>query len=128
MAGTVIYPDGAPRHGLPLSPGMRAGDTIYVSGTVAVDEKGRMVGVGDIEKQTRCVIEAIRSVLEAAGASLADVVYNQVFLADLADFRGMNKTYAEYFPDQPPARYCIQAPLVREEFLVEIAAIAYVGD
>jgi aminoacrylate peracid reductase len=121
VAGTVIYPDGAPRHGLPLSPGMRAGDTIYVSGTVAVDEEGRMVGVGDIETQTRCVIEA-------AGASLADVVYNQVFLADLADFRGMNKTYAEYFPDQPPARYCIQAPLVREEFLVEIAAIAYVGD
>ena len=55
---------------------MRAGDTLYVSGTVAVDGKGRIVGCGDIQKQTRCVIEAIGSVLAAADASLSDVVYN----------------------------------------------------
>lgn len=128
MAGKVIYPEGAPRHGLPLSPGMQAGNTIYVSGTVAVDGKGRIVGCGDIQKQTRCVLESIRSVLEAAGASLSDIVYNQVFLADLEDFRDMNKAYAEFFATNPPARYCIQAPLVREEFLVEIASVAWVGD
>ena len=128
MAGRAIHPENSPRHPLPLSPGMKAGDTIYVSGTVPVDPAGKIVGVGDVAAQTRCVLEAIRDVLEAAGASLSDVVFNQVFLADLADFRAMNEAYAEYFPEDPPARYCIQAPLVREEFLVEIAAIAYVGE
>lgn len=107
---------------------MRGGDTVYVSGTVAVDSGGEIVGVGDIQAQTRCVIEAIRDVLEAAGGSLSDIVFNQVFLADLGDFRDMNKAYSEYFPESPPARYCIQAPLVREEFLVEIASTAYLGD
>jgi aminoacrylate peracid reductase len=106
---------------------MRAGNTVYVSGTVAVDSGGKIVGVGDIQGQTRCVIEAIRDILEAAGGSLSDIVFNQVFLADLGDFRDMNKAYSEYFPQSPPARYCIQAPLVREEFLVEIASTAYLG-
>ena len=128
MGGQAIYPEGAPRHGLPLVPGMKAGDMIYVSGTVPVDGDGRIVGVGDIQKQTRCVIELIESVLTAADASLADVVYNQVFLKNLADFRDMNRTYAEYFAENPPARYCVQTPLVRDEFLVEIAAVAYVGE
>ena len=128
MGGEVIRSEGAASHRLPLSPAMRAGNTVYVSGTCAVSAAGEFVGVGDVQAQTRCVLEAIRDILEAAGGSLSDVVFNQVFLADLGDFRDMNKVYAEYFPDSPPARYCIQAPLVREEFLVEIASTAYLGD
>ena len=107
---------------------MKAGDQIFVSGTVPVDGRGRIVGIGDVCAQTRCVLESIRDVLQAAGASLEDVVFNQVFLADLADFASMNEVYAEFFPENPPARYCVQTPLVREEFLVEIASTAWVGD
>jgi aminoacrylate peracid reductase len=127
VAGRVIRAPGSPIHDLPFSPAMRAGNHVYVSGTVPVDNRGRIVGIGDVRAQTRCVLEAIRDVLQAAGASLSDVVFNQVFLTDLSDFGEMNEVYAEFFPENPPARYCVQSPLVRVEFLVEIAATAYVG-
>ncbi|MDX1383236.1 MAG: Rid family hydrolase [Thermoanaerobaculia bacterium] len=125
MAGTPL---GSTGHRLPFSAGMKAGDTIYVSGTVAVDGQGQVVGVGDVEAQTRFVLDAIREVLADGGATLADVVFNQVFLRDLDDFRGMNRVYREYFPENPPARYTVQSPLVLDELRVEIASIAYVGD
>jgi aminoacrylate peracid reductase len=104
---------------------MRAGNTLYVSGTVAVGSDGKIVGVGDIEAQTRCVLDAVKAVVEAAGGSMSDVVFNQVFLKDLSDFRGMNRAYREYFPENPPARYCVQSALVMDDLLVEIASIAY---
>jgi hypothetical protein len=75
--------------------------------------------------QTRCVIETIRSVVQAAGGTLDDVAYNAIFLRDLADYAAMNEVYAEYFGNRPPARYCIKAELVRPEFLVEISSIAH---
>ena len=54
------------------------------------------------------------------------VVYNMIFLADLADYQAMNEVYVSYFPKNPPARACVQAGLVKPEFLVEIAATAVV--
>ena len=128
MAGIPIFPAQAPAHGLPFSPAIRAGDTVYISGTVAVSGEGRIVGVGDVQAQTVCVLESIAAIVEAAGGSMRDIVFNQVFLKDLSDFRDMNRAYAQFFPDHPPARYCVQSPLVRDEFLVEIAAIAYLGE
>ena len=56
---------------------------------------------------------------------MADIAYNMIFIKDLADYQAMNAVYAEYFPTEPPARYCIRADLVRPEFLVEISSIAY---
>ena len=63
--------------------------------------------------QTRHVLETIRITLEAAGASLADVAFNHIFLTDWADYPAMNAVYAEYFPGAKPARYCIQCGLVK---------------
>ena len=71
--------------------------------------------------------DAIKSVLEVAGGTLEDVTYNAIFLKDLADYKAMNEIYAQYFPKNPPARWCIQAVLVKPEFLVEISSIAHVG-
>jgi aminoacrylate peracid reductase len=122
-----IIPPGSPPPLAPYSPGTKAGGFIYVSGTLAIGPKGETVGVGDATAQTRFVIEAIKSVIEAGGGTLKQVVFNQIFLKDLADYAAMNAVYKEYFPESPPARYCIQAPLVRPEFLVEIATTAYVG-
>jgi len=93
---------------------------------VALDQAGKLVGAGDVRVQTRTVLESVKSVVEAAGGSLADVIFNAIFLYDLADYKAMNEIYAEYFPKEPPARYCIQAALVRPEFLVEISSIAHV--
>jgi aminoacrylate peracid reductase len=71
------------------------------------------------------VLGAVRDVVEAAGGCLADVVFNAIFLKDLADYEVMNAIYAEYFAKEPPARYCIRADLVKPEFLIEISSIAH---
>jgi aminoacrylate peracid reductase len=92
---------------------------------LAIDKEGKMVGVGDARAQTRFILESIRSVLEAAGGSLKDIAFNQIFLKDLKDYPAMNEVYREFFPAQPPARYCIRADLVKPEFLVEIATVAH---
>lgn len=119
-----IVPPGSPPPLAPYSPGVRAGDTLYVSGTLAIGPDGRTVGVGDVRAQTRHVLESIRSVVEAAGGTMKDIAFNQIFLADLADYAAMNEVYREYFPIDPPARYCIRADLVKPEFLVEIVSTA----
>ena len=125
MAGRPIIPEGSAPPLAPYSPGMQAGNTVYVSGTLAIDADGATVGVGDVRTQTRHVLEAISSVLETAGGSLQDVVLNAIFLKDLADYGAMNEVYREYFPTDPPARYCVRADLVRPDFLIEIASTAH---
>ena len=125
MPYTPIVPKGSPPPLAPYSPGARAGTTVYVSGTLAIDKDGKTVGVGDAKAQTRFILESIRGVLEAAGGSLRDVAFNQIFLKDLKDYAAMNEVYREFFPAQPPARYCIRADLVKPEFLVEIASVAH---
>ncbi|KIZ41894.1 MULTISPECIES: Rid family hydrolase [Rhodopseudomonas] len=127
MPFEVIVPPGSPPPLAPYSPGAKAGGFIYVSGTLAIGPNGEAVGVGNATEQTRFVLESIKAVVEAGGGSMKDIVFNQIFLKDLADYAAMNVVYKEYFPANPPARYCIQTPLVRPEFLVEIATTAYVG-
>jgi len=122
-----IVPKGSPPPLAPYSPGAKAGNVVYVSGTLAIGKDGKTVGVGDVKAQTRFVIESIKSVLEAAGGSLKDIAFNHIFLADLKDYAAMNEVYREYFPKDPPARYCIRADLVKPEFLVEIASIAHLA-
>jgi len=128
MRRKPIYPANAPRPLAPYTPGIRVGNTIYVSGMLALDEKGEVVGKGDVAAQTRRVIELVEQVLKAEGASLRDIAFNAIFLKDLGDYAAMNTVYREYFPQEPPARYCIRADLVKPDFLVEIASTAHIGE
>jgi aminoacrylate peracid reductase len=125
MSYTVVVPKGSAPPLAPYSPGTKAGNAVYVSGTLALDQNGQLVGKGDVKGQTRHVLESIKSVLEAAGGSLKDVTFNHIFLTSMSDYAAMNEVYREYFSKDPPARYCIRADLVRPEFLVEIASIAH---
>jgi len=127
MAVHPILVPGSPPPLAPYSPAVRAGDTIYVSGMLPIGADGATVAPGDVRAQTRHVLDAIRTVLRAAGADLGDIAFNQIFLKDLGDYAAVNEVYASYFPGNPPARYCIRADLVKPEFLVEIASTAYVG-
>ena len=122
----IVPKDSAPPLA-PYSPGAKAGNIVYVSGTLAIDKDGRTVGAGDVQVQTRFILESIKSVLAAAGGSIQDIAFNHIFLKDLKDYAAMNEVYREYFPANPPARYCIRADLVKPEFLVEIASIAHLG-
>jgi aminoacrylate peracid reductase len=125
MSKQVIIPKDSAPPIAPYSPGIKAGNAVYVSGIVALDGQGKIIGTGDVKAQTRAVLDAIKSILEAAGGKLSDITFNTIILKDFADYKAMNEVYAEYFPKEPPARYCIKASLVREEFLVEIASIAH---
>ena len=127
MPFTAINPPQFPTPIAPFSAGARAGNTVYVSGTLAIGEGGVVLHVGDAEAQTRHVLEAIKTTLEAAGATMADVAFNHIFLKDWADYAAMNKVYAEYFPGDKPARYCIVCGLVRPDSLVEIASVAHLA-
>ena len=127
MPKSVVIPNNSPPPLAPYSPGTKADGVVYVSGMLALDAQGQVVGRGDVRVQTRAVLEAVKSVVEAAGGTLADVTFNSIFLKDLGDYAAMNEVYREYFPTQPPARYCIRADLVRPEFLVEVASVAHVG-
>jgi aminoacrylate peracid reductase len=127
MPKTVITPPGTGTPIAPFSPGTLADGVVYVSGTLAFDKDNNVAHVGDAEAQTRQVLETIKSVVETAGGTMDDVTFNMIFVKDWADYGAVNKVYAEFFPGEKPARYCIQCGLVRPDFLVEIASIAHVG-
>lgn len=127
MPFEAINPPQFPTPIAPFSAGAKAGNTVYVSGTLALGEGGVVLHPGDATAQTRHVLEVIKTTLEAAGALLADVAFNHIFLKDWADYAAMNAVYAEYFPGAKPARYCIQCGLVKPECLVEIASVAHIG-
>ena len=108
---------------VPLSPAVRAGDTVYVSGQVPVKPDGTMES-GNIEAQTRQVLENVKAALALAGCTLDDVVKTLVVIADARDFGAFNKVYASYFPEHPPARTTLESRLMID-IKVEIEAIAY---
>ena len=125
MTDRAIIPSGTHAPIAPFSPGMMADNVIYVSGTLAFDAKNDVVHEGDAAGQTRHILETIKRVLETAGSSLADVTFNSIFITDWANYAAVNKVYAEYFPGEKPARFCIQCGLVKPACLVEIASIAH---
>lgn len=116
----------------------RAGDFIYVSGTSARRADDSIAGAEerpggpprlDIRAQTRAVLENIRDILAAAGASLADVVEVSSFLVDMADFNAYNEVYGEFFDSEGPARTTVAvAELPHPQLLIEIKAVAYRPD
>ena len=98
MPGQPILPEGSPPPLAPYSPGFRSGQFVCTAGMLALDASGTLVGAGDAGAQTRQVMENIKGILEAAGGSLEDVVYNMIFLADLGDYQAMNEVYGSVRP------------------------------
>ena len=117
-----------PRPTYPYSPGARGGNMVYTAGQVAWGRDGNIVGVGDIEAQTRQTLSNVEAVLKEGGATWNDVLKCNVYLKDMSDFQKMNGIFSEIFPDNPPARTTVQTPMAEETMLVEIEAVAYIGD
>lgn len=108
---------------VPLSPAVRAGDFVFVSGQVPVDKDGNIVE-GGVGPQTTQVLENIRAALALAGCSLEDVVKTTVWLKHAEDFAEFNAAYGAFFPKEPPARSTAESRLMID-IRVEIEAIAY---
>ncbi|WP_172731407.1 pyrimidine utilization protein C [Pluralibacter gergoviae] len=127
MPKQVIIPAGTSTPIAPFVRGTLADGVVYVSGTLPFDSDNNVVYPGDPKAQTRHVLETIRRVIETAGGTMADVTFNSIFITDWKNYAAINEVYAEFFPGDKPARFCIQCGLVKPEALVEIATVAHVG-
>lgn len=124
MANEPLIPDGLGRPSSPLVPGVKAGNTIYVSGQLPLGRDGRLVGPGDVAVQTRQVLENVRTIVELGGGKVTDIVKVNVYLPNMAHFERMNGAYVQFFGEHRPARATVEARLAGPDFLVEIEAIA----
>ncbi len=120
----VISTKEAPAAIGPYSQAIGVGNTLYLSGQIAIDPLTGELVAGGIEEQTHQVLKNIRAVLQAAGFSMDDVVQSQVFLSDLNNYTAMNSVYARYFKEAPPARAAVQAARLPKDALVEIMVTA----
>jgi reactive intermediate/imine deaminase len=116
-------PIASDRQSRPLSPAVRAGDFVFVSGTVPTDDQGQVV-TGGIEAQTRQVFQRLEAALALAGCSLQDVAKVNVWLDDARDFGSFNRVYMECFGDHRPARSTVESRLMIDA-KVEIDVTAY---
>ena len=108
---------------VPLSPAVRAGDFVFVSGQVPVGKDGKIVE-GSVGQQTTKVLDNVAAALALAGCRMSDVVKTTVWLKRAEDFAEFNAAYAPFFPKDPPARSTAESRLMID-ILVEIEAVAY---
>jgi 2-iminobutanoate/2-iminopropanoate deaminase len=114
----------APQAVGPYSQAIRAEGLVFVSGQIPLDPGSGELIEGDIAAQTRQCLRNIQAILEVANSSLAQIVKTTVFLADINDFAAMNAAYAEFFPNDPPARSAFQVAALPKGARIEIEAIA----
>lgn len=124
MSNTAIHTDNAPAAIGPYSQAIQAGNTIYVSGQLPIDPATGAFAGNDIAAQTRQSLTNMKSILNAAGADMCNVVKTTVLLADIADFAAMNAVYAEFFAAPYPARAAFQVACLPKNALVEIECVA----
>jgi 2-iminobutanoate/2-iminopropanoate deaminase len=116
---------GAPAVG-PYSPALAAGDFVFVSGQIALDSEGKIVGY-TAPDQARRALEGLQAQLAEAGLGLDAVVKTTIFMTDLEDFSAVNNVYAEFFTAPYPARSTVEVARLPKDVKVEIEAIALRG-
>ena len=127
MSRKAIHTERAPQAIGTYSQAMRAGETVYLSGQIALDPATQSLITGDIEAETRRVFENLKAVAEAAGSSLEQAVRVTVYLTDLAHFAKVNEIMARYFPQPYPARVAIGVAQLPRAARVEADCILYLG-
>ena len=123
-----LSPPGVPVPRGPYSPAVKAGGWVYVSGQVPIDTSTNQVSLGDVQHETRLILNNIKSILGGAGARMDQVVKCTVYLANGGDFAAMNEVYAEFFGESKPARTTVVCQFVAAGIKVEIDCVAYVGE
>jgi len=124
MAKRCITAKNAPPAMGPYSHGVAAGNLLFLSGQVPLAADGSGPQHGTIDEEARLVLSNVKAILEESGSSMDQVVKVTAYLSDMNDFGSFNTVYAEFFPDNCPARTCIQAGRLPLDFKVEVEVIA----
>ncbi len=127
MEKEIVFTDMAPQAVGPYSQAIKAGGWIYLSGQIPIAPETNQVISGAIEEQAELVLNNAKNVLEAAGASLENVVKVTVYLADMDDFAKVNEVYSTFFPAKPPARAAVQVARLPKDVAIEIDMVAFLG-
>jgi 2-iminobutanoate/2-iminopropanoate deaminase len=122
----AFHTDKAAVTGGPYAQAIIHNDLIYLSGQGPVDPKTNQVLLGTIEEEAEVTLENIRIILEEAGSSLGKVLQVTAYLLNMKEYNRFNEVYRRYFPENPPARSCIQAARLPFDIRVEMDAIAYI--
>jgi 2-iminobutanoate/2-iminopropanoate deaminase len=120
----VIRPEKAPNTGLPFSPGILVGDTLYLSGHLGRDPVTSQLVPGGIEAETRQALANLNEVLRTAGMGFEHVTTVTAYITDFAEFEKFNTVYREFFPKDPPARATVQVAALNAGARVELQMIA----
>jgi 2-iminobutanoate/2-iminopropanoate deaminase len=126
MSKRVIQTENAPAAVGPYSQAIIANGFVFCAGQIPLVPATKSLIEGDVQAQTRQVLENVKAVLSAAGSSLEQVVKTTVFLQDMGDFVAMNAIYSQYFTSNPPARSTVQVAKLPMGALVEIEVTALV--
>lgn len=108
----------------PYSQGIDIGNLIFSSGQIPVNPSTGEIAGGDIEEQTKQVLENLKNVLLADGSDLSKVIKTTVFIKDMNHFSKINEIYAQYFIEPYPARSCVEVARLPKDVLIEIEAVA----
>lgn len=120
----VIRPERAPNTGLPFSPGILVGNTLYLAGHLGRDPVTAELAPGGIEAETRQALANLGEVLKTAGMGFQDVTTVTAYITSFDDFARFNAVYREFFPNDPPARATVQVAALNAGARVELQMIA----
>jgi 2-iminobutanoate/2-iminopropanoate deaminase len=126
MQKTIIATPEAPKAIGPYSQAVRIGNFLFLSGQIAIDPATSELVTTSFDAQVRQVFQNIQAVLKAAGADFSHVVKTTVFLKDIGNFAEMNGIYAEFFPENPPARSAVEVARLPKDVDIEVEVIASV--
>jgi 2-iminobutanoate/2-iminopropanoate deaminase len=124
MTREAVRTDRAPKAIGPYEQALKVDGWVFTSGQIPLDPRSGTLVEGGIAAQTRQVLDNLRAVLEAAGTSMSRVVKTTVYMTNLADFQKMNDVYAEYFPQDKPARSTVGVAALPRGAMIEIDVVA----
>ena len=127
MDKKIIKTHKAPQAIGPYSQAVKSGNFIFASGQIPLDPVSGNMAENDIKKQTERVMENIKGLLESENLTMANIIKTTCFLTDMANFAAFNEVYANYFPENPPARSTVAIKALPKDALVEVEIIAVIS-
>ena len=124
MSKSIIYSKHAPDPVGPYSQAVQAGNMLFVSGQIAIDQSSGKMVTGNVEEETTQVMKNIGAILTSAGLTFSNIIKCSIFLNDMNNFAKVNEVYGQYFKSEPPARETVEVSRLPKDVNVEISCIA----